>query len=304
VVEPFRAIIAVANALIPHFHVDAMKQSHCTDESQTQRITQQRTACERTACERTASLKIERRKRELPVRRDAVLLAALLVATAASAPVRAESRRVSVSQGKVSRGAPYNLPMGKVLPFQPPKRFTFQITEGEEFIKAVAENGVLTVTPQKVGRATLVIQAPNYAPVAYSIRVTEAAAKPPVKPLPAPAVAGASVTVTSSTTPTATMASVAAPTTTLHRAQNNAFNANARPHVPAVATAPNTTRLNTTPPVASPPVQWSKRLRFNRSSPRLLRLRRMLSRKRHLQNLHFLSCRQHRLYRICRLLRG
>jgi hypothetical protein len=138
-----------------------MKQTHCTDKSQTPRTNRKRTAQKR-----CATLKIKLRKRELPVRRDAVLVAALLVATAAAAPARAESRRVSVSEGKISRGAPYNLPMGKVLPFQPPKRFTFQITEGEEFIKAVAENGVLTVTPQKVGRATLVIEAPNYAPVA------------------------------------------------------------------------------------------------------------------------------------------
>jgi hypothetical protein len=163
-----------------------MKQTHCTDKSQTPRTNRKRTAQKR-----CATLKIKLRKRELPVRRDAVLVAALLVATAAAAPARAESRRVSVSEGKISRGAPYNLPMGKVLPFQPPKRFTFQITEGEEFIKAVAENGVLTVTPQRVGRATLVIEAPNYAPVAYSIRVTEAAANPPVEPLPTPAVSAA-----------------------------------------------------------------------------------------------------------------
>jgi hypothetical protein len=215
-----------------------MKQTHCTDKSQTPRTNRKRTAQKR-----CATLKIKLRKRELPVRRDAVLVAALLVATAAAAPARAESRRVSVSEGKISRGAPYNLPMGKVLPFQPPKRFTFQITEGEEFIKAVAENGVLTVTPQRVGRATLVIEAPNYAPVAYSIRVTEAAANPPVEPLPIPANSGTAVTVTPPAMPAATVASVAAPTTAPQYAQSNAPIDNARPHVPAVATAPSATML-------------------------------------------------------------
>jgi Flp pilus assembly secretin CpaC len=251
---------------MPHFCVDAMKQLHCTDESQIllsnlERVSPRRTNLTRRAAfkgqaspTRAGTMKIELRKRQLPIRRDAILLAALLIAGAAAVPLQAQSRRVSVSEGKISRGAPYNLPMGKVLPFQLPKRFTFQITEGEEFIKAVAENGVLTVTPQKVGRATLVVEAPNYAPVAYSIRVLESAATPPVEPLPAalPVNSGTSVTVTPATMPSATVARIPAQTTVPNQAQSNAIANNARPEVPAVATAPNTTMMAAWPPANHP----------------------------------------------------
>jgi hypothetical protein len=146
-------------------------------------------------------------RRVLPGSGDAVLLAALLISAVAAVPHPVIAvGNVSVTQGNVSRGAPYNLPMGKVLPLQPPKGFSHRITEGDDIIKAVAENGVLTVTPQKAGRATLIIEAPNYAPVAYSIRVSESEAAPPATPLPASPTAEGT---TNTQTPVVTAASTA-----------------------------------------------------------------------------------------------
>ncbi len=117
----------------------------------------------------------------------ALLLTPATFALTWMAPAYAQATNAApsgtVSSGAPSsgapRGAPINLSLGKVLPLQPPPNFRFRVDEGADIVSAVADGGLLKITPQRVGRATLVVEAPGRSAQTYVIRVVAAAAPAP-----------------------------------------------------------------------------------------------------------------------------
>lgn len=119
------------------------------------------------------------------------LIAVPALVTAAPAQKTAGKGTVQVKvsakmQDRSSRGATYNLPMGRTLQFQPPKGFQFRVEEGAESVQLTAADGLLAVKPQRLGRATIVVDAPNAPTQTYLVRVVDAA---PGEAVAAPAVA-------------------------------------------------------------------------------------------------------------------
>lgn len=74
-------------------------------------------------------------------------------------------------KGSAVRGAPINLPLGRVRRISLPEKASFRIVEGAGFVDAAIVGGALELTSKRVGRAVVVVEAPDHAVQNYIVRV-------------------------------------------------------------------------------------------------------------------------------------
>jgi Flp pilus assembly secretin CpaC len=94
--------------------------------------------------------------------------------TAAPTPSpKASVAAVETEAAPESRGAIYNLSMGRSVRLTLAKAATFRILSGSDVVRVVREDGVLSVEPLRAGQASLVIEREGRTPQSYLIRVRD-----------------------------------------------------------------------------------------------------------------------------------
>lgn len=97
--------------------------------------------------------------------------------TAASDESTSAKSDAAKPKAEAVHGAPINLPLGKLRWLSLPPKASFRIIEGAKFVDAAIVDGALQLSPKRVGRAVVVVEAPDHTPQNYIVRVVLASAR-------------------------------------------------------------------------------------------------------------------------------